>query len=232
MLDRGCPTHILQRIQVVSRHVIRGLRLHQSGGRRVVVSSGNCALREQLLPRGNNLLLQLKLRLCLRHIQLGLMVVFRHLRLRLHVKGSLRRRVLTLVIERLGAEVAVLKLRQKLARLHLRTSLYIESTNRSCDLWRNRGLCHRRERRIRHDVFRYLPHLWMLRLDRHDRSRVVVCFLASLQKPETENHHCQAKACPAKACQSHAGAATYLSNRVQVCPHNVPVKICKAANAA
>ena len=104
LLDRGCPTHLLQRIQVVSRHIIRGLRLHQSGGGRVVISSGNCAFREKLLPCRNNLLLQLKLRLCLRHIQLGLMVVFRHLGLRLHVKGSLRRCVLTLVIERLGAE--------------------------------------------------------------------------------------------------------------------------------
>ena len=88
---------------MILRSVVCRARLNQRRRSGVVVAARNGALLQQLLARRGDLLLQIELRLCLRHIQLRLLVILGNLRLGLHVIGSLRGGVLAFVVERLAA---------------------------------------------------------------------------------------------------------------------------------
>ena len=170
-LERRLVRNALLRLQMLRRRVIRGLCLHQRGLRRVQVASGDRAFLKQLLACIHNVLIQIQVCLCLRHIKLGLLVLLWHLRLRCRRKCRLCRRVSAAIVQRRRRKVAVLEHRQQLASLHVRAALHIEVTNGRGDLRRDGGLRQRCQDCIGRDMLRDCAHRRMLRLYRHHRCR-------------------------------------------------------------
>ncbi len=100
---------------MLRRRIVGGLRLHQRGLRRIQVAARNRALGKELLAALNDVLVQIEIGLGLRHIQLGLLSFFRHLRLGCRGVLRLRRHVRALVVQCRRGQIAIFERGQQLA---------------------------------------------------------------------------------------------------------------------
>ena len=109
---------------MLGRSVVSGLRLHQCGLRGVKIAAGNGSLGEELLAAVHDAGVQVEIGLGLGEVELGLLRIFRHLRLGRRGVGGLRGLIGALVVLRRGGQVGVFEDGKQLAFLYPRAALH------------------------------------------------------------------------------------------------------------